>query len=196
MTFSYFYKKDQTMNFKDYQQEFEAILTGALSSCVYEDPHFVNYTKLNHSRMNRWLKKGELLAETKRTLAKINSPQKWVIISEPWCGDAAHCVPFIVMMAEQNNFISLEIQLRDTNSEIDSYLTNGGKAIPKLIIRNDANEDLAIWGPRPAQCQKVFTALKESGAELDELKIGLQEWYNGNHGVAIQEEICVILSTI
>ena len=196
MTFSYFYKKDQIMNFNDYQQEFEAILSGALTSGVYEDPHFVNYTKLNHSRMNRWLKKGELLAETKRVLATIQTPQKWVLITEHWCGDAAHIVPFIVMMAEQNKSISLEIQLRDSNSEIDSYLTNGRKAIPKLIIRNDANEDLAIWGPRPAQCQKVFTALKESGAELDELKIGLQEWYNGNHGVAIQEEICVILSTI
>lgn len=184
------------MNFNDYQQQFEAILSGALTSGVYEDPHFVNYTKLNHSRMNRWLKKGELLAETKRALATIQTRQKWLLITEPWCGDAAHIVPFIVMMAEQNKSISLEIQLRDSNSEIDSYLTNGGKAIPKLIIRNEANEDLAIWGPRPAQCQKVFTALKESGAELDELKIGLQEWYNGNHGVAIQEEICVILSTI
>lgn len=196
MTFYYFYKKELSMNFNDYQQEFEAILSGALVSGVYEDPHFINYTKLNHSRLNRWLKKGELLAETKRVLATIQTPQKWVLITEPWCGDAAHIVPFIVMMAEQNKSISLEIQLRDSNSEIDSYLTNGGKAIPKLIIRNDANEDLAIWGPRPAQCQKVFTALKESGAELDELKIGLQEWYNGNHGVAIQEEICVILSTI
>lgn len=196
MTFSYFYKKEQTMNFNDYQQQFEAILSGAKTNDVYEDPHFVNYTKLNQSRMNRWLKKGELLANTKRTLAEINSPQKWVLISEPWCGDAAHCVPFIVMMAEQNNFISLEIQLRDTNSEIDSYLTNGGKAIPKLIIRNEANKDLAVWGPRPEQCQKVFKAEKEKGAEMDALKVVLQEWYNGNHGVAIQEEICAILSTI
>lgn len=196
MTFSYFYKKDLIMNFNDYQQEFEAILSGALASGVYEDPHFVNYTKLNHSRMNRWLKKGELLAETKRTLAEINSPQKWVLITEPWCGDAAHIVPFIEMMAEQNKSISLEIQLRDSNSEIDSYLTNGGKAIPKLIIRNSNVEDLAVWGPRPEQCQHVFNELKERGAELDELKIGLQEWYNGNHGVAIQEEICAILSTI
>lgn len=184
------------MNFHDYQQQFEAILSGALTSGVYDDPHFVNYTKLNHSRMNRWLKKGELLAESKKVLATIQTPQKWILITEPWCGDAAHCVPFIVMMAKQNNLIFLEIQLRDTNSEIDSYLTNGGKAIPKLIIRNDANEDLAIWGPRPEPCQNVFKAEKEKGAEMDALKVVLQEWYNGNHGVAIQEEICAILSTI
>ena len=41
-----------------------------------------------------------------------------------------------------------------------------------------------------------FTAEKDKGAELDALKVTLQEWYNGNHGVAIQEEICAIISTL
>jgi hypothetical protein len=184
------------MNFKDYQNEFETVLSGENTTGFYSDADFVNYTKLNHSRMNRWLKKGELLAETKRVLSKISTPQKWILISEPWCGDAAHVVPFIVMMAEQNRFVSLEIQLRDSNSEIDSYLTNGGKAIPKLIVRNEFNTDLVTWGPRPEKCHKMFTELKEKGFELNELKIALQEWYNGDNGVSIQEEICLCLETI
>jgi hypothetical protein len=186
----YFYKKVNTMNFSDYQQTFDHILSGELTSAPYDDLHFIEYVKLNHSRQNRWVKKGVLLDEAVDAINNIQSKQTWVLITEPWCGDASHTVPFIVKLAELNPLIALDIQLRDSeNSEIDSYLTNGGKAIPKLVIRDNTGKDILIWGPRPIETQALFHKLKEQNRTFEEQKIGLQQWYNENQGAAVQKEI-------
>lgn len=178
------------MNFTDYQQTFDRILSGELTTAPYDDPHFLEYVKLNHSRQNRWVKKGVLIDEAVEAVKSIQTKQNWVLITEPWCGDASHNVAFIVKLTELNPLISLDIELRDSeNSEIDSYLTNGGKAIPKLIIRNENNKDLHVWGPRPAEAQALFHKLKEQNLTLEEQKIGLQQWYNENQGLAVQTEI-------
>lgn len=185
------------MTFEDYHQEFDAILAGENTEKPYDNEHFVDYVKLNQSRQNRWLKKGILSSETISTIQSIDKKQTWILITEPWCGDAAHNVPFIVKMAELNSNIQLVIQYRDgKNSEIDNYLTNGGKSIPILIVRNELNEDLFIWGPRPEDCQLLFHTLKAENLSVDEQKIGLQEWYNENQGVAIQTEFIRMLESI
>jgi hypothetical protein len=94
------------MNFSDYQQTFERILSGELTSAPYDDPHFIEYVKLNDSRQNRWVKKGVLLDEAVDAINNIQSKQTWVLITEPWCGDASHTVPFIVKLAELNNSLN------------------------------------------------------------------------------------------
>jgi hypothetical protein len=149
----------------------------------------MEYAKLNWSRMSRWLKNGHLTPETDAFLSSIKDKQKWVLIAEPWCGDAAHSVPFIGLMAEKCPNIELEVQLRDSGSEIDNYLTNGGKSIPKLIIRDENGSDIAVWGPRPENFQADFLRLKESGMPLEDVKTELQKWYNADKGATIQKEI-------
>ncbi len=185
------------MTFEAYLILFEDLISGKKSEKPYDDPHFLNYTQLNHSRQSRWLKKGQLSDQTKEIIRSISYEQTWLLITEPWCGDAAHNVPFIAMMTELNPLITFKIQLRDSaESEIDQYLTNGGKSIPKLIVRDHEGTDLFIWGPRPRDCQQVFEELKASGVDFEELKIGLQKWYNEDQGRSIQEEICSGISCI
>lgn len=185
------------MTVEAYNQYFEQLLQTEHPSAPYDNPDYMNYTKLNHSRSKRWLKHGELLEETKDLVQAIKTQQTWVLITEPWCGDAAHNVPFIELMAALNPaYISLHIQLRDSDSEIDQYLTNGGKSIPKLIIRDEHGRDLAVWGPRPDDCQKVFNQLKVEGADFERQKIELQNWYNANKGVSLQHEINRLLKTL
>jgi hypothetical protein len=178
------------MTFNYYQKIFDEVLAGKISHSPYDDPHFLEYTKLNFSRQNRWLKKGEILPESFAAVNSISKKQRWVIITEPWCGDAAHCVPFIVKLAELNPLITLEIQLRDSeNSEIENYLTNGGKSIPQLIIRDENKTDLFVWGPRPEPATILFLELKEKEFSFEDLKIALQNWYNKDLGQTIQKEI-------
>lgn len=177
------------MNWNDYLNQFDEILDGNIVSAPYDDPHFVEYVKLNKSRMNRWLKTGKLNDELKLQLAQIQEPQEWILISEPWCGDAAHSTPFIFLMSELNPNIKLHIQLRDSNSEITNYLTNGGKAIPKLIVRDKEGKDLWVWGPRPQLAQHYFMELKnQETLTVEEQKAKLQEWYNQDKGIEIQNE--------
>jgi len=178
------------MTFTDYQATFDEILTGKNTDAPYDDTHFLEYTKLNFSRQNRWLKKGEILQKTIAEMNEISTKQTWVLIAEPWCGDAAHCVPFIFKMAELNPLITVEIQLRDSeNSEIEKYLTNGGKSIPILIVRDSENNDLFVWGPRPEPAQVLFLESKAQQLSVDDQKIALQNWYNKDMGQTIQKEI-------
>jgi hypothetical protein len=179
-----------------YNQYFEQILANENPGAPYDDPHFLDYTKMNQKRSARWFKHGEILPELQEVIERIDTPHHWILITEPWCGDAAHSVPFIQMISDLNPLIQLEIQLRDTDSEIENYLTNGGKSIPILVLRNGEGEDLAVWGPRPAGCQMVFQQLKDENADFETLKVGLQNWYNHNKGVEIQEELTAILSKI
>ncbi|MBK1439715.1 thioredoxin family protein [Parapedobacter sp. ISTM3] len=185
------------MDFARYLIEFERILHDPAPAGPYDNPAYMEYTKLNWSRMHRWLKKGVLADETKEVLEGIAQPLRWVIITEPWCGDAAHTVPFIQLMAQHNALISVAYELRDSPPfRIEQYLTNGGKSIPKLIIRDDKGDDLAVWGPRPTDCQQLYERLRAEGADFETQKIALQNWYNKDKGHAVQQELTRLLSDI
>ena len=178
------------MTFNDYLAHFESILSAEQPAAPYDQPDYFNYAKLNWSRMNRWIKQALPSADIVDTLAGIKEEQRWIVITEPWCGDAAHIIPFINMIAGLNPLITVDFQLRDAEPFlINQHLTNGGKAIPKLVIRNAGGHDIASWGPRPVQCQVLFDKLKSEKADFETLKTELQKWYNANRGIEIQDEI-------
>jgi hypothetical protein len=182
------------MTFQTYLEQFEQILNSPNPPAPYDNPDYFNYTKLNWSRMNRWMKKGEILPHVKEKIEAIKESQEWIVITEPWCGDAAHIVPFIQMMADLNPLIRIDFELRDSEpNRIQDYLTNGSKAIPKLIIKNTNGQDLATWGPRPAKCQELYKEMHANQLPFEDVKIRLQNWYNENQGVEIQEEIAALL---
>lgn len=179
------------MNFDEYLRYFEDILENTEKHEVYQnDAEYLNYTKLNWSRMNRWLKRFEPSEDMKACIQRIKDDQHWIVITEPWCGDAAHSVAQIYKIVKDNPHIDLDIQLRDTEPFlIDEYLTNGGKSIPKLIIRNDVGHDKVVWGPRPAVLQVLFETMKAEGKAFADIKEDIQRWYNEDKGAAIQVEL-------
>lgn len=184
------------MTFREYQQYFENILqkTNEEQSAPYDNADYIDYTRLNWSRMNRWLKTGKISDELKAAVQNITSPQQWIIITEPWCGDAAHNIPFIEMAAAENPHITLSYELRDSQPfRINEYLTNGSKSIPKLIIKNNAGSDLATWGPRPAGCQKIYAELTAQQADFETVKTEIQKWYNADKGEELQKELTYVL---
>ena len=182
------------MDFESYLSEFESILNAPSPIAPYDNPDYLDYTKLNWSRMNRWLKKGELSEQLVDTIKGIAQPQQWIVITEPWCGDAAHSVPFLYLAAQLNPLVSVDYELRDAAPfRINDYLTNGSKSIPKLIIRDGQGNDLAVWGPRPIECQKLFDQLKAEEADFEMQKTALQKWYNEDKGKSLQAELTAIL---
>ena len=185
------------MNFSTYTNYFQEILNAEHPIAPYNNPDYFNYTKLNWSRMNRWLKHGELLPEAKEAINDVTTKQQWIIITEPWCGDAAHVVPFLQMISALNPLIEVTYELRDSEPfRINDYLTNGGKSIPKLIIRDEDGHDLATWGPRPVAAKELHEQLKADEISAEEIKTTLQKWYNDDHGVAIQREITALLKQL
>lgn len=185
------------MTKESYLLHFDNILSSHWNEAPYNDSHFIHYVKMNKSRQDRWMKNADLTPETKHFMQSWDLPTRWIVITEPWCGDAAHVLPFLFKMCELNVHISMEIQLRDgSDSEIEKYLTNGGKAIPILIVRDLQGNDLFHWGPRPKACQEMVDLTKNSGASQEELMNAIQQWYNKNKGLDIQLEITKSLNEV
>jgi len=181
------------MNFQEYSDAFNEILTAAEPAPPYDNADYFQYTKMNWSRMNRWLKQDPLTGATKAILASIDRKQQWVVITEPWCGDAAHIVPILYLMSRVNTHIDFRLQLRDSGSEIENYLTGGSRSIPILIVRDENGNDLFHWGPRPAAAKAIYDDLTEKKAGFEEMKIALQHAYNNDKSTGIQQEVGALL---
>jgi hypothetical protein len=179
------------MTYEAYQELFDFILSHRHCEHPYDDEHYINYTRLNQARMKRWDKHLELNEALVDLIKSLTQPQHWIIITEPWCGDAAHIIPFLMRLIQHNLLISYELQLRDSPPYlIESYLTNGtSKSIPKLIVRNSKGQDIFSWGPRPKEAQALFYALRDRKADAEESKIALQNWYNNDKGVSLCQEL-------
>ena len=188
------------MSIEEYLEYHEKIINQipAERKAPYDDPAFMDYTIMNWQRTSRWLKTGKVLPEMETVLKSIDTKQNWLLITEPWCGDAAHIVPFIKLFAALNPNIKLTVELRDAEPHsINNYLTNGkSKSIPILVIRDEDQKDIAVWGPRPKACQIVYDKLHNQDADFETLKSALQKWYNADKGVSLQKELRVILEKI
>lgn len=177
------------MTYNTYREEFENRAKGTPLRPVNK-PEYEKYTKLNYSRVSRWEKNGELEQDVLKAIHQIDKDLDWILITEPWCGDAAHSVPFIQMMVAESDHISMEIYLRDEYPELmEKYHTNGSHSIPKLVVRDrETKEDLFVWGPRPSELEKIRLELKDQ-MEYGELNQVLQKWYNSDKGKSTQKEI-------
>ena len=99
----------------------------------------VNYTMLNDRRMKRWDKTVKVDEAIQNKVSKLNINQTWVVLTESWCGDAAHLMPVMNKISELNKGIDFKVALRDENNALmNAFLTNGGKSIPKLIMIDNA----------------------------------------------------------
>lgn len=178
------------MSFEEYLSYFEDILENPDKHEKYQDENYYTYTKLNHSRTMRWLSRFETSEALKAVIDEIRESQHWIVITEPWCGDAAHSVPQLYNIVKDNKNIDFEIQLRDSEPFlIDEYLTNGTKSIPKLIIRNEVGHDLFIWGPRPKPAIEIREKLIQEEADVEQINQALQKWYNEDKGESLQKEL-------
>lgn len=183
------------MNYQEYQDLFDQILNAVNPQPPYDDPHYLHYTKMNQARMKRWDKQLQLDEALAGRISSLTEKQHWIIISEPWCGDAAHTLPFMIALASLNNKITYDIQLRDSEPFlIDSYLTGTSKSIPKLIVRNNDGEDLFTWGPRPRPLQKLRDQLKADHAIYDIINGALQQWYNQDKGETLNKELLTLFA--
>ncbi|MFT5777844.1 MAG: hypothetical protein ACI837_000792 [Crocinitomicaceae bacterium] len=178
------------MTWKEYTHLFKAIVSGEICSPPYDNADYVDYVTLNQSRQKRWTKRGILNEELVNLLENVDKTQYWTVITEPWCGDASHLVPFMFLLSEVSDNIHFKISLRDgKGSQIQDYLTNGGMSIPILVVRDANGKDLFHWGPRPKDAQELFLNGKADGKTWDDQKVTLQNWYNADKGEQLQEEL-------
>lgn len=151
----------------------------------------IDYTKLNFSRTKRLDKTAKISEEASQVFSNIPNKQTWLVISEPWCGDAAQTLPFLNKIAELSENIDLKIVLRDENLDLmNQFLTNGSQSIP-MVIMLDANYNVInTFGPRSKAATKLVSDYKMEHGKIDAaFKELLQNWYNKDKGVSIVEDL-------
>ncbi|WP_026978490.1 thioredoxin family protein [Flavobacterium tegetincola] len=183
-------------SYEDYRTRLQNLLTVGKTSGDEQSADLVHYSELNETRMNRLDKTIKITSETSQALEALNTEYIWLVLSEGWCGDAAQILPIINKMAQISDKVELKIAFRDENPELmNLYLTNGGKAIPKMIIlEKNALEVVADWGPRPTDARNLILDYKAKHGVVDETaKTDLQMWYLHDKGVSTQKEIVALL---
>ena len=153
---------------------------------------YLNYSSLNLKRMSRWNKTGKIEESLQQRIQAFQRPMIWMVITEGWCGDAAHTIPFMYKMSELSENIELKIVLRDDHEDlINMFLTNGNKSIPKLIALDKESHDvLFTWGPRTDEPAQMVVDYKQEHGKLDDnFKQQLQKWYNKDKGRAVVNKL-------
>ena len=141
-----------------------------------------NYTMLNNKRMKRWdktIKIGEGVADA---IKHKTFNQTWIIITESWCGDAAHVMPVINKIAELNDGINFRVVLRD-----DIHHEHA-------IFKTTTKDVIATYGPRPSTATLLVNDYKAKYGKLTpEFKEDLQQWYNKDKGHTVIADLVALI---
>ena len=178
--------------YPEYVKLMEDLLAEGKSTAPQQDENLTEYSKLNLRRMNRWEKTLKISTEAEAKIKAYEGKMIWLVISEGWCGDAAHSLPVIHQIADLNPNIEMRVVLRDQHEDLmNQFLTNGGKSIPKLIMYNvDQKEVIADWGPRPTTATQMVEDYKAEHGQVDiEFREQLQLWYNKDRGQNIIDDL-------
>ena len=186
-------KWGQAMTYHQYIERIQQLLSTNKTTGENHSEAMLHYTLMNQYRMKRLQNHTKLRDEVQQLLHTIEHPQRWLVLTEAWCGDAAQSVPVMHLMAEASDFIEFRLLLRDEHPDLmDRYLYKGrSRSIPRLIILDgETIDDLVVWGPRPAEAQTLFEeASKKPGVAYQEVAEELQKWYITDRTQAIQREL-------
>ncbi len=185
------------VDYRTYRDSVSKLVSERATTGSEQTETLVDYTKLNDRRMARWDKTFKLPKAAEELVKNQNKKVLWLVLTESWCGDAAHAMPIMNKLAELSPNLDFKVILRDENLELmNRFLTNGTLSIPKLIaVDQEAGEILYTWGPRPSVATKlVADHKKEHGRLTPEFKQELQLWYNKDKGQNIQEDLLRLLA--
>ncbi len=184
-------------SYEEYRDFTSRLLAEGKTTGQNQSEEMIHYTRLNDQRMSRLDKKLELETETLEVLNDVPSTN-WLVITEPWCGDAPQLVPLFYAMANAAPDTTLRLILRDENPEVmDHFEYKGSRAIPVLIVMDKDFNVLGRWGARPAPAQIMVEEYKKMDPKppYSELTVRLQKWYNQDKTKTSQEEIVELLKT-
>lgn len=176
-------------------QQYKANMLQQLQQQPMQAPKQLDYLQINLQRIKRVEKTLRLNAPLLDKIEALAHRVYWLVLSEHWCGDAAQSLPVLAAIAEASTGrIALKILYRDQNLELmDTFLTNGARAIPRLI-QLDADFQLSgSWGPRPAEAQQLVRALKSNPATADTYGEHLHKWYAQNKQQDLQQELGILV---
>lgn len=190
--------KTQFYSYEQFVEKVEELASKGLVTGNSQSEAYLQTTIMNLHRIKRIQKKGVLVESLKNALKENSRKQIWYVFVEGWCADASQNIPFLHLFAEYSENIELKFLLRDENEELmNMYLTNGAKAIPKLVSFDaETKDELGVWGPRPANIQAMVFDFKKEYPKVGKADFlsNLQKWYAKDKGFSLQEEFVSLLN--
>lgn len=193
----------QAMDYHTFKDEVQRLYEeGKPTSGEAGDAALLEFTKLNLNRLKRNEKTNKVDPELASQLANFPKSMYWLVLAEGWCGDVAESVPVLYNIAEPHAHVKLRLIFRDQNPEVmDQYLTNGAKAIPKLVMLDEQQlQILGVWGPRPEPLQAFVEEKKQERDQfstkmewVNNMHEGLHKWYAKDKGQTLQQELQQVL---
>lgn len=188
-----------SMTYQAYRGLIDLLLLENKTTGHNHSDYYLEYTRMNVKRMNRWDKTAKVSSKMEQAVLTIREPQIWLVITEAWCGDAAQNIPYLVKLQEINPLIQIRFILRDENPEVmDDYLTAGSRSIPKVIgVTADLKCELFTWGPRPKTAHEMVLEYKRDskGLTYAEFSESLHLWYARNKNQELESEILPLIQS-
>ena len=182
-----------TLTFDQYLQLMQDIVTEKIPrQGMYEADSTFRYTQSNLERTTLVMKEIVLNQKLYNSLSELQEEWIWLVLSEPWCGDASWGLTALYMIAQSTDNIDFRVLLRDEYPEIiAAYQTNGGNAIPKMVcLRKSDLKELGTWGPRPQVLQQMVLNYKQDAHfDFKESVRKIHAWYLQDMTKTIQHEI-------
>ncbi|TKC07616.1 thioredoxin family protein [Pedobacter frigoris] len=183
------------ISYSAYRDLIDKLLSEGKTTGPDDSEAMLHYTKMNIQRMSRVDKTLELQESLINVLTDVKNKHLFLVVTEGWCGDAAQIVPvFNKIVIDFSDKFDLRFVLRDKNLPlIDAHLTNGGRAIPVLLILNEEGALLDSWGPRPAVLQELLAQWKKETTDMMEIAEKLHGWYAKDKTYTTQRELTKLL---
>lgn len=183
------------INYPDYRKMIDELLARDMTTGSNHSEDYLNYTRMNVHRMDRADKRYDIRPDLALAANTLNKAYTFLVLTEGWCGDAAHNVPLIAKLADSSPQLDLKLILRDEHLDVmDAFLTNGGRSIPKLIaLDNATGKVVSTWGPRPEPIQQKMMDYKADTSPdklpYSEMSKEVQLWYSRDKSATLQEEL-------
>ncbi|WP_131536472.1 thioredoxin family protein [Pedobacter nototheniae] len=191
--------EEEGMDYSTYRQLVDQLLAEGHTTGPDSSEAMLHYSKMNVQRMNRVDKTATLNEDLQQVISNLKGKYKLLVITEGWCGDAAQIIPIFnkVALAAPDKF-ELKFVLRDKNLPlIDAHLTNGGRAIPVVLVLDENGEEVLVkWGPRPQILQALLADWKKESSDMMEIAEKLHGWYAKDKTQTTQAELNGVIKSL
>ncbi|WP_129714267.1 thioredoxin family protein [Pedobacter sp. SYP-B3415] len=184
------------ITYPEYRQLIDRLLAEGKTTGPDHSEGMVLYSRMNVQRMNRLDKTVTVSEELQEATSALPAGTRLLVISEGWCGDAAQIVP-VIEQAARLGHVPLKLVLRDQHLElIDAHLTNGGRAIPVLLVIDAEGRLLGSWGPRPQVLQELMAGWKKETTDFMVVAEQVHGWYAKDKTRTTQQELSGLFQKI
>lgn len=141
-------------------------------------------------------KRATVPAEIMADLVSLRGPLHVVNLNEDWCFDAISTTPAIAKMVEMLPNADLRVFGRDANPDLmDAHLSGpkgASRAIPVVIVYDDAWNELGWWGSRPRVLQEWVETVGPTLPSTEKYH-HIRQWYARDRGQTTLHEIADLL---